>query len=92
MGAPRSKIFGLLLTEGVLLSLTGTIIGSLTGHLAAAAFSVVPGAGAYGSFSGWRYLPEEGYILAAGLLAGIISAAIPAWQASRTDIHRVLAR
>lgn len=91
MGAGRGKVFRLILLEGMLLAITGTVVGMALGHLAVGSFSMIPGAEGYGRFDGSVILSGEGWILLAGLLAGAVSAAIPAWRASRTDIHRVLA-
>jgi len=91
MGAGRGKIFGLILLEGMLLALVGTLSGMILGHFSVALFARIPGAAGYGSFDGMIFLTGEWWIMVAGLLAGVLSASIPAWRASRTDIHRVLA-
>jgi putative ABC transport system permease protein len=41
--------------------------------------------------SGLLFYQEEWIILAGSLLLGVICALIPAWQAYRTDISKVLA-
>ena len=90
MGASRSKIFSLLLLEGLLLSLTGYLIGILIGHLGLLLISNYS-ANSYGyQFELFRITKEE-IILAGGvLLLGIFAATIPAIKAIRTPISETL--
>jgi putative ABC transport system permease protein len=91
MGATRIMVFGLVVLEGFLLAFAGTVSGVTAGHIV---IGLLPGLGAGGgsSFTGAVFHPGEWYVVGAGLAAGLLSAALPAWRASRTDIHKVLAR
>jgi putative ABC transport system permease protein len=91
MGATRTKLFVAILLEGTVLTLMGSIIGLLLGHgvlmLLARLMEQTQKAG----ISGLVFYPEEWIILAGSLLLGLVCAIIPAVQAYRTDISKVLA-
>ena len=91
MGASRSKLFTSVLLEGGFLTLAGSFVGLLLGHgvliLLSAAVTETYKAG----ITGLVFYGEEGIILGASLLLGLVCALIPAIQAYRTDISRVLA-
>ena len=90
MGATPSKLFFLIITEGVLLALIGFLIGIILSHLG---MQFLAGAmkDAYRySFSGWEFLYQEWYLLLGALGIGFIAAILPAIQASRTDISETL--
>ncbi|MBP6694297.1 MAG: hypothetical protein KA161_04160, partial [Saprospiraceae bacterium] len=42
------------------------------------------------TFTGWTFLQYEWLLLLVSLLIGLFAALIPAFQASRTDIHKTL--
>lgn len=91
MGASRFRIFFSVLLEGLVLTFLGACLGLALAHtvlLLAGMF--MPETGNIG-VSAFRFYPEEGIILAVSLLLGLICALVPAVQAYRTDISRVLA-
>lgn len=91
MGASRSKIFFSILLEGGMLTLFGTFLGLLLGHGAVLVLSnVIPSFGNAG-ISWLVFYSEEWIILVGTLFLGLISSALPAIQAYRTDISKVLA-
>lgn len=90
MGASRSKIFFSVLLEGIALSFSGALLGLALAHSALFLLPLFLDEAARSGISGWIFLPEEGIVLAAGLLLGIVCAVLPAMQAYRTDISRVL--
>jgi putative ABC transport system permease protein len=90
MGASRSKIFFSVLLEGTSLSFFGALSGLALAHSALFLIPLFLDEAARSRISGWIFLPEEGIVLAAGVLLGILCAALPAVQAYRTDISRVL--
>jgi putative ABC transport system permease protein len=91
MGASRSKLLTSILLEGGILTLTGSLIGLLFGHgiliLMPAFVTETYKAG----ITGFVIYGEEAIILASSLLLGLLCALIPAIQAYRTDISKVLA-
>ncbi len=90
MGAHRSGLFALVILEGLILAGIGFAVGSLVSHLGmnwAAGF--LKQDFRY-SFTGWKWLHEEWYILGASLVLGLIASLLPAIQAARTDINKTL--
>jgi predicted permease len=90
MGASRGRIIRQLLTESVLLSLGGAVIGLLVGFagvraLLAASPAGLPRVGEGGSAVAmdWRVLA---FTLAISLLTGILFGLFPAFAVSRTDL------
>lgn len=91
LGASRSKIFRLIILEGVLLALVGGLAGLLFSHLGLAVVARLLEESYRYDFSAWTFLPAEGYLLLSALAVGLLAALIPAVRASRTDIHETLA-
>lgn len=92
MGASAAAIFGQILLEGVLLAGAGAAAGVLLGHaIVAAAAASFAQLGQMG-LAGTRFDPDEGLIVAAALLVGIVAALIPAIRVFQVDIAQTLAR
>ncbi len=91
MGASRSKLFISLLLEGGLLTLGGSLVGLLLGHGVLMLLSSLVEETSKAGITGLVFYGEEGIILGASLLLGLMCALIPAIQAYRTDISKVLA-
>ena len=94
MGAGRGRIVRQLLTESVLLSVTGGVLGLALGFLGVRALLAVspaglPRIGEDGSAIGldWRIM---GFTLGVSLLTGILFGLFPAFTASRTDLNSTL--
>lgn len=91
MGSTKTKLFVTIILEGVMLTLLGCVTGILLGHAVILILGeLVPQIGNAG-MSGLVFYGEEGMILAASLLLGIVCSAIPAIGVYRTDISKVLA-
>jgi putative ABC transport system permease protein len=91
LGASRLKVFVLIIFEGVLLALLGTLLGMVLGHGGIALFSsLYKQTGT--QITAWIWLPEEFYLFALAVLAGFLSAFIPALQAYKMDIAKILAK
>ena len=91
MGATRSKLFVSILLEGSLLTLVGSILGLLMGHGTLLLLPALVVEAQKAGISGIIFYPEEWIILAGSLFLGLMCALIPAVQAYRTDISKVLA-
>jgi putative ABC transport system permease protein len=94
VGAGRGRIIRQLLTESVLLSLAGAMVGSAAGMIGIRALLAVntanlPRVGKEGSMVGmdWRVLA---FTVGVALFTGIVFGLIPALQASRPDLSATL--
>jgi len=94
VGADRLRIIGQLLTESVMLSLTGGALGLLTGMLGIRAILAlnpgnIPRIGPSGInvTADWRVVA---FAIAVSIAAGILFGLIPAFQAARVDLSTAL--
>jgi putative ABC transport system permease protein len=90
MGASRVRLFFSILLEGSVLTLFGSALGLILAHGVVSTLSVMLAEIEKAGLSGFIFYPEEGIILVASLLLGILCALLPAAQAYRTDISKVL--
>jgi putative ABC transport system permease protein len=91
MGASRTKLFVSIVMEGGLLTFLGSVIGLLMGHGVLMILSTMVEETRKAGISGLVFYDEEWIILVGSLLLGIVCSIIPAIQAYRTDISKVLA-
>lgn len=91
LGASRAKLFLIIITEGVVLTLAGTIIGVLLGHLALEFIGANQDSN-QARLTGMVLLRDEIYLFAAGLSIGIFAAIIPAVQAYKANISKILSK
>lgn len=90
MGAGRNKIFFLVILEGLILAAIGFLLGTIISHLGMECIASYLKKDFKYSFSGMTFLQAEWILLGVSLLLGIVAALIPAWQASKTNIHTTL--
>lgn len=90
MGARRGRLFSLVILESIFLTGLGSVVGIALGHLVVAGFTTLVPAGAQTGFTAWVLYPTEAWLLLGSLALGVVCALIPAVQAYRTDIHKVL--
>lgn len=91
MGASKGKLFVNIVLEGAVLTALGSAAGLLLGHGILIALGTGVEEMRKAGLTGLVFYSAEWIILAGSLLLGIICALIPAVQAYRTDISRVLA-
>lgn len=91
MGATRAKLFVSILLEGGILTIMGCMVGLLLGHGVLVLLSGMVEETQKAGISGFVFYPQEWIILGGSLLLGLICAVLPAIQAYRTDISKVLA-
>lgn len=91
MGASRPKILFSVLLEGAVLTFSGTLFGLAMAHAVLFLLPLLLDEAQTSGVGGAVFYPEEGIILAASLLLGILCALLPGMQAYRTDISKVLA-
>ena len=92
LGAGRLRIMTMMLFEGLLLAVTGAVIGILLGHVFTEVLGHALGASRRGTMSGGVFLPEELWLFGFACATGVVAALLPAWRACRTDIAGTLAR
>jgi putative ABC transport system permease protein len=92
MGAGRARIFGTIVSEGLITAAAGALLGLLIGHgalyLAAHNFIQLRDLG----LDPWQVQPGELGIILTVLGIGLLAAVIPAWRVIRTDLATTLAR
>lgn len=92
LGASKSKLFLHVILEGVTITAIGCLLGLFLGH---GAFMLLgkslsqPGQIGISTFT---FLPEEIFIVIAGIGIGIIAALLPALNAYKTNISQILAK
>lgn len=91
MGASKAKLFVSILMEGILLTLSGSVAGLLLGHGILVILGSTVEETQKAGITGLIFYSAEWIILAGSLLLGVLCALIPAIQAYRTDISKVLA-
>jgi len=90
LGGTKQELFFLLFVEGLLLTIAGIIVGLFVAHGGMELLGHWLGDGQGLTITGWVWTNDE-FLLITGLLAvGSLTALIPAWQAYRTDVARIL--
>ncbi len=89
MGAPRLKLFTLILIEGMILTVFGSAFGLGLAHLGFATLMAF-----FGQFqtNGLFFVTNEYYVMGGSVIVGIFASIIPAALAYRSDISETLAK
>lgn len=90
VGAPRQKVFWVMLAESALVGGIGTVFGLIAGHTLAVAVQWWL-AGSMGVVSQVRIAPGEGLVITTILLLSLLAGVLPAWSVSRVEVARELA-
>jgi putative ABC transport system permease protein len=90
LGAGRSKVFLLIILEGLFLAIIGFIIGTFLSHVGMEILAKYLKADFRYSFTGMKWISEEWYVLGVSVVLGVLAALIPAIQAANTDINKTL--
>jgi len=91
MGATRTKLFVAVLLEGTILTALGSLVGLFMAHGILVALAALVEETQKAGITGIIFYAEEWIILAGSLFLGVLCALLPAVQAYRTDISKVLA-
>ena len=91
MGATRTRLFVLLLLEGLLLSVVGYLAGVGLSRVGLWLFSRAAESDFHYSFASFGLLPEEIWLFGGAILVGILAAALPALGVYRLNLSRTLA-
>jgi putative ABC transport system permease protein len=90
MGATKTKLFFLILVEGLMITLIGGLIGLIFGHLAL--YLINTQASQSTAFiEAFKLYPMELIILWVAIALGAVAALIPAFKAYSTTISKTLA-
>jgi putative ABC transport system permease protein len=92
LGASPRKLFGLLMTEALVLSLIGAALGLALGHVLAEALGAWLESQQQVPVTGLEWRPEELWLALVAVGVGVIAAFLPAWRAYRTEVSKVLAQ
>jgi len=91
MGASRTRLFISIVMEGGLLTFIGSVVGLLIGHGFLMLLATLVEETKRAGITGLVFYPEEWIILVGSLFLGKVCSLIPAVQAYRTDISKILA-
>ncbi len=91
LGARPGFLFQLIIFEGTIIAVLGYLCGIALSHGSMVLLADFLEKSYRYDFSATIFLKEEIYIFGGSLVIGIIAAIIPAFQASKTDIHATLA-
>ncbi|MGA0557268.1 ABC transporter permease [Larkinella sp. VNQ87] len=91
MGAGRTQLFGMLLLEGLVLSLIGFVLGLVLSRVGLLLLSTRAEQSFHYSLNNLSILPEEWLVLGVAVLIGIVAAALPALGVYRMNISQTLA-
>ena len=91
LGASRGKLFFIVITEGLILTLLGTLTGMALGHLVLQTIGHYQESG-QARLTGMVLLSSEIYLFVSGIAIGIFASIIPAAQAYRSNISKILAQ
>ena len=91
LGARPGFLFQLIVFEGMVIAVLGFLCGIALSHGSMILLADFLEKSYRYDFSAAIFLKEEIYLFIGSLIIGIIAAIIPAFQASKTDIHATLA-
>lgn len=91
LGASRGQLFQIVIFEGILLTLAGTVTGIGLGHIALQLIGHYQES-SQARLTGFVLLNDEIYLFVTGLAIGIFAAIIPALQAYRSNISKILSK
>lgn len=90
LGASRKKIFLIIIIEGMTISIIGSLIGLVSGHLAVEIIGNYSTKGAELSLTGFVFLPQIFILWSGILLLCLVTCLIPAIRAYKTSIKEIL--
>lgn len=92
MGATSSKIFALIMIEGIIITTMGGILGFLLGHGVVEILGIAMASSNQSLVTGQIFLSSEIWIAVISVVLGILASGLPAFEAYKTDISQVLAK
>ena len=92
MGGTPATLFWVILLEGLILAVLGYVLGIVLSHLGMMVLANFMEDSYRYSFSGLKFLKEEGWLFLGALAVGFVAALVPAVQARGTDISETLGK
>jgi putative ABC transport system permease protein len=90
LGASKSKIFIITIIEAMIITILGTILGLVFGHIGVEIIGNYTIKGTELGLTGWIFLPQIFILWFIILISALFIAAIPAIRAYKTNIRSVL--
>ncbi|GAA4421271.1 ABC transporter permease [Acidovorax lacteus] len=90
LGAPPTRIAGLLLAEALWLAVLSSGFGLLLGHALTEVLGQVLAAQGLLTVTGWAWVPEQAAVPLMATGVAVVAALLPALQAYRTDVGDLL--
>lgn len=90
LGASRKKVMAIVLMEGLIVTLIGSLFGLLIGHSFLELVGSFTSKGSEIGLKGFFFLTDVWIAWGIVLLLSAITCLIPAWEAYKTDIRRTL--
>jgi putative ABC transport system permease protein len=91
LGASRGKLFLIVITEGIVLTIAGALIGIALGHTALGTISHFQES-SQAKLNALYFVQAEVYLLISGLVLGILASIIPSWRAYNVNISETLSK
>jgi len=91
LGASKSKLFFLVMFEGVLVTFIGACLGLIIGHTALELIGSYQES-SQAKLTGLTAVPQEIYLICIGLVIGTLASLIPAMQIYKVDIAQTLTK
>jgi len=92
LGATRSKIFAVVLTEGIMLGSLGTLLGLLLGHVFSCAAARWIEATRHMTLNAVGFHPYEFYVVLIALAISVMAAILPGVMAYRVNVAKILSK
>ena len=90
LGASRLRVSGQIICESLAITCAGLVAGFALGYGLTALLPDIFGAAYLSGMNIWEVVPLEYGLAGIALAVALVATIIPAWQAYRTDVHRLL--
>ncbi len=90
LGAPPQRVAGVLVWQALILTVAGSVLGLVLGHLLTGLVGYWLAADRSLPITGWIWLPEQAWVLAGAVVMALVAALLPVWAAYRLDVLKIL--
>ena len=92
IGAAKSQLFLLILSEGIILTFLGAIGGLILGHFFLLLIVITNEQGLVAGLNAITFTDKEWWVIVYALMVGVLASIIPAWNAYKEDIAGQLSK